>query len=141
MFRDASEKALGVVAYCCKLDITCSLCRQNRKMYHQSKPKNPPYRDWSCSRQRWLSKLLCNHVSTKDNSADIVSRGLIAKELIDCEQWWYGLKSWRPKTSENAVLATLPAVALTKFNSWRQISSVTRCAHLWLLKLAHRKAP
>ncbi len=30
------------------------------------------------------------HVGSKDNPADLASRGMLAKDLIDCELWWKG---------------------------------------------------
>ncbi len=33
------------------------------------------------------------HVGSKDNPADLASRGMLAKDLVDCELWWKG-PSW-----------------------------------------------
>ncbi|XP_026467838.1 uncharacterized protein LOC113371424 [Ctenocephalides felis] len=45
--------------------------------------------------------VMWKHVSSKDNPADIVSRGVrIASDLLSCDLWWHG-PSWLCSTREN----------------------------------------
>lgn len=43
-----------------------------------------------CEIQELSNNHKWKHVPTKDNPADIASRGMLPSQLINCKQWWYG---------------------------------------------------
>lgn len=85
-----------------------------------------------------------HHIGTKDNPADIISRGCSAKELINSSIWWHGpswltsdQKDWprtvcelkytgipeEKDTQETAAFLTQPInkINLSKYSSWNKL--------------------
>ncbi|KAH7696866.1 Pao retrotransposon peptidase family protein [Aphelenchoides avenae] len=54
---------------------------------------------WTENRLQDSLPIQFRHVPTEDNPADIVSRGLPAAELQDCEKWWHGPPFLAPDSS------------------------------------------